>query len=338
MYSPPFQLDRLTNFVLHFAFVLTGVVTTMLGPLLPSLSMQWQLSDAQAGALVTVQFISAMAATLLSNRIAARLGTKRTLVVSLSLMTVGVVGVSSSHWSLGLMSVCGYGIGLGLIVPTMNLLVAELHPTRRAAALNVLNFAWSFGAISSAPLITLLLRGVNVTRPLFAIAGLLLLTLLALWRRNLPVKMAQHPSLDSALPRSWTNPTVWIVGALAFLYGGTETPLASWIASYTLRLNESHIEMKAFWAMTPSLFWAALMGGRLLAPLLFRVRAEGQVILAGLVIASVGMIALFFAARPFVLLTSVPLIGLGLAPFFPTTVALFPRYFDSAAAKVAPFR
>lgn len=41
-----------TSFV-HVDFVLTGVVMTMLGPMLPLFSRQWLLNDTQAGYLLS---------------------------------------------------------------------------------------------------------------------------------------------------------------------------------------------------------------------------------------------------------------------------------------------
>jgi len=38
--------------VLHAGFALTGVLTTLLGPVLPALSARWRLDDAQAGFLL----------------------------------------------------------------------------------------------------------------------------------------------------------------------------------------------------------------------------------------------------------------------------------------------
>lgn len=335
MQAPQQNLSRSTTIVLHFGFIVTGVVTTMLGPLIPALSTQWQLSDAQAGALFTAQFISATLATLVSRQIVARLGTKRTLVASFGLMTLGVVGVGTGGWGLGLVAVCSYGIALGLIIPSLNLLIAEINATRRAAALNVLNFAWSLGAIISAPLITFLLHDASIVRPLLVIASLLFLATIALLSSSLPEQLSQPQGPIPARKSARMN--VWLIGLLAFLYGGTETPIAGWIASYALRINEAPAEMKSLWGLTPSIFWAALMGGRLLAPLSFRHGAESTVILLGLGMANLGIALLFFVSSPALLLTSIGLIGFGLAPFFPTTVALFPQYFGAASAKIAPF-
>ena len=44
---------------MHAAFVLAGLGTMLLGPILPLLSRQWQMRDAQSGLLLLAQFCGA---------------------------------------------------------------------------------------------------------------------------------------------------------------------------------------------------------------------------------------------------------------------------------------
>ena len=46
--------------LVHIAFVLTGVVTTFLGPLLPALALRWRLVDAQTGSFFAAQFTASI--------------------------------------------------------------------------------------------------------------------------------------------------------------------------------------------------------------------------------------------------------------------------------------
>ena len=46
--------------LLHIDFLLTGIVMTFLGPMLPSLSARWSLNDAQSGSLIFTEFFSSM--------------------------------------------------------------------------------------------------------------------------------------------------------------------------------------------------------------------------------------------------------------------------------------
>jgi MFS family permease len=53
------KLTRLRA-VIYAGFVLTGMVTTLLGPVLPVLASRWSLDDPHAGYLFTTQFLGSM--------------------------------------------------------------------------------------------------------------------------------------------------------------------------------------------------------------------------------------------------------------------------------------
>ena len=58
--------DRRLALLLHCGSVLAGVVFTLLGPILPTLSARWHLDDAQAGWLFIAQFTGVMMGSALS--------------------------------------------------------------------------------------------------------------------------------------------------------------------------------------------------------------------------------------------------------------------------------
>ena len=51
---------------LYAAFVLTGIVTTLLGPVLPVLVSWWGLDDGDAGVLFVAQFAGSMLGSAIS--------------------------------------------------------------------------------------------------------------------------------------------------------------------------------------------------------------------------------------------------------------------------------
>ena len=76
--EPLTDRNRLRFSVLvHAGFAIVGVVNTFLGALLPTLSLQWRLNDAQAGRLFAAQFSGAMIAHPSTLRIAAPRSTAR---------------------------------------------------------------------------------------------------------------------------------------------------------------------------------------------------------------------------------------------------------------------
>ena len=58
----------------QLAFIPTGVLTTLLGPMLPILIARWAMSDTQAGNLFLVQFLAQLAGVQLSAVLLARVG------------------------------------------------------------------------------------------------------------------------------------------------------------------------------------------------------------------------------------------------------------------------
>jgi FHS family glucose/mannose:H+ symporter-like MFS transporter len=335
---------RSPQLLIHIAFVLTGVVTTLLGPLIPILSARWLLDDKQAGYLFTAQFLGSTIGVLASNRLIRRLGFLRSLIVGLSIMAFGVAAVPIGAWEIGLASVSCYGFALGITIPTANLMISELNPTRRAAALNLLNFAWGLGAVTGPPVIALSAPS-QLSLPMIVLSALL---------GSIAVALARFPEINTAGEDSadraeegasgsvshlvWRNPLTLLIAAMAFLYVGMENSIAGWVAYYALRLDLMPIKCntpRSFWAFLPSGFWLALSLGRALAPAFLRYLSDDDLLLIGL-LAAVGGAAFMLAATTLPgLLIGVLTAGFGLAPVFPTVLAIKRQRLGTSAQKVA---
>ena len=316
--------------ILHAAFVLTGVVTTLLGPTLPLLVARWGLNDWQAGLLFTMQFAGSMAGVALSSAGMTRLGFRATLVIGVALMAAGVAALRVAPAAFGYSAVFCYGIGLGLTIPVTNLAVAAQHPERRAAALSLLNLAWGVGAVSAPPVIAVLER---------ANRGESFLSGLAAALAGMAVVLARTRFAEGAEPRdrapspvAWWSRGVLLAGAMLFVYVGTETALAGWVAIYAQRFD---LIAAAGAIAAPSVFWGALLLGRGAAPLVLRYVCETRLIGWSLLLAFAGTGVLLAAGSTPVLVLAVALGGLGLSTVFPITVALFTRDFARDSARLA---
>lgn len=323
--------------LLYTAFVLTGVVTTLLGPMLPILAARWALDDWQAGLLFTTQFLGSMVGVALSSVGMRRLGFRTTLVIGVTLMGAGVAALGADAFSSGVAAVFCYGTGLGLTIPTTNLAVADANPTQRASALNVLNLAWGLGAVSAPPVVALFQRAGQARGFLLLLAALLALTALALLRMRLGgADAAQYegavPDRSEIQAVSRWHRGVLVFGGLLFVYVGTETALAGWVAVYARRLE---LVSATASISAPSFFWAPLLVGRALAPAVLRRVPETRLVGAGLVLATAGVALLLVAGSAGTLVLAVALGGLGLATVFPITVSLFARDCGREASRLA---
>src|ERR1035441_9655133 len=160
--------------VLNASFALTGALTTLLGPLLPSLIGQWSLADGQAGRLFATQFFSSTLGAALQSWITSRIRVTWCLAAAYGLMALCVATLASGSFAGGVVRVALYGFALGVTIPTVNLIAGQRAPARKTAALNLLNMSWCAGAVFAPLLIGALLPAHGLPSVLMGFGGLLL--------------------------------------------------------------------------------------------------------------------------------------------------------------------
>jgi fucose permease len=327
---------RVLTFAAHAAFVPIGVVTVLLSPLLPTLSARWSLNYSQAGALFTAQFLASTVAVGLSGVLSARWGFRFAIKAGLMVMAAGVALLLSGSRLLGLGCIAAYGAGLGLAVPAANLLVAEVNPSGRSAALNLLNFSWSAGAVACPFLIAAAAKRHEERLFLTLVAGFSLLVVIGI--AVMPASIAEPAATKVVGGKSpaidWRHRSLCVLAALFFLYVGTENSFGGWVASYATSLGDISPTMSV---MTPSFFYSALMLGRWAAPLLLTRMEDTSLAKAGLLLACAGMAGLVVSRSLPAVVASASATGLGLAGVYPITISLMSREFGPSATRVGSF-
>jgi len=320
--------------VAHVAFVPTGIVTVLLGPLLPTLAARWSLNDTQAGELFTAQFLASTGGVALSGMLVPRFGYRVVLVLGLFFMALGVGTLPLGSWVLGMASVACFGVGLGLAIPTANLLVAEVNPASRASALALLNFSWSVGAVACPFLLAPFQQSERTSTFLYAIGGCIALLAACLAGVSLP-RPGKSENERSAVKQSLVHlmqmPAAILLGALFFVYVGTENAVGGWLASYAKRIVN---RTGTLWVTTPSFFYGALLLGRAVAPIVLRGVPEVKLARLGLATALLGVVGLLASGSLAGVLVSAGVIGLGLSAIYPITIALLSHNFGAAATRL----
>lgn len=320
------------TFVLYGGFVLTGIATTLLGPILPDLASRWNLDDSHSGMLFTAQFGGSMLGVLLSSVILTRRGPRTSLVSGYAAIGIGVAALSISSWTAGMCFVGCYGFGLGLVIPTTNWCIAEGNPRHRAASLNKLNLAWGLGAVALPVAAREFIRAGYVSAMLFILA-LGAFAVSFIFVRALPASRRNQPPLQAAPhgARLTGNEigALAVFGALFFLYVGTENSFAGWVASLARRVEIS----SGGWILMPTFFWGALLFGRMVAPLVLRGTEEIPLARIGLLLALFGTVLVLCSRRYYLLAMGTALAGLGLSAVFPITISQFLHRFGQSASR-----
>ncbi len=322
------------TFAAYASFVPIGIATVLLGPMLPTLSARWSLNYSQAGALFTAQYLASTVAVALSGVLVSRWGFRFAMKAGLLLMSAGVGLLLVGPKMMGILCIAASGGGMGLAVPAANLLVAEVNPRRRSATLNLLNFCWSAGSVACPFLVAAAAKSHQIPLFLAGVAGFALLVALGIAimpsyivEPSAPKDVAQN----KIPPTHWRRGAILVLAALFFLYVGVENGFGGWVASYAKSLGSLTPAMAL---MSPSFFYAALMLGRWLAPLLLRLTDEVRLVQVGLLIACVGMAGLVSSHGLRGVVVSASVAGLGLSYVYPITISLLSREFGPASSRV----
>jgi FHS family glucose/mannose:H+ symporter-like MFS transporter len=331
--APPVCSRRLL-ILLHGGFVVTGIMTTFIGPLLPVLATRWSLTDAQAGELITAQFVGSMAGVALSGILTLRRGFKFPIALGFGCMCFAVIGLMSGSWKVALALFFCNGAGLGLVIPTTNLLIAETNSHNASSALNLLNFSWGAGA-TICPFVVaglMSMRGLPVL--LVALASLSALLAASFVFGANAFQQSSPTTAKEAIVASKSNAIRFVVllGAMFFLYLGTESAVGQWVASYTKRI---HVSQGDFWMLSPSFFWGALLAGRAFAPIALRWIAEIKLARMGGMLAICGIGILLQASTPIAIAAGASLAGFGLAPVYPITIAVLTKEYGAASSRIS---
>lgn len=312
------------------AFVVAGVITTLLGPILPVLIARWSLSDERAGLFFICQFGTSLVGVVSLSALLPRLKYRATFAAGYAIIAAGIAGLNSSHHVGGLIATCLYGYGLGVVIPASNLWVTEVAGSRRVAALSLLNFTWGIGAIACPPFVLIAQNHGAISLFLFSVAGLALVAGLILFANDL--EPGSQPQADVSSGDSGAGAITTIaMGALFFLYVGVENCVGGWAAALAKRTS---VPAGGFWALAPMFFWGGLLSGRALVPIIPLRKREKLLVALGLTMGLISGVVLLKASTFAGIAACVTVSGLGFAGIYPVLVTWMAKHFGARARRL----
>ena len=264
-------------------------------------------------------------AGLTATRIEAAFGRRALLWGSAATMALGVAGLTAGQVAaatVGSLLVAGYGGGLLLV--TVQALLADHHGEQRAIALTEAN------VFASAAYVVLVLA--------FALlswrAALLVsfLVPLALYARNRAVAITGAP--PPSVEHGRLGGAFSVAAAMMFCTVSAEWCVTAWGASFA----EEAADVSADTAVTLMFgYFGGVLAGRATFSVLARRRPAPQLLAAALVLAGIGFAVLWPATSSAQVFAGLAVIGLGLGNLFPfalaVTVALAPDRAQLASSR-----
>ncbi len=295
-------------------FLLAGLGTVMLGPILPTLLHDWRLTDQQGGLLLAAKFVgSFLGGVSVPRRL--RFGV-------MGGMAFACAGFGAFALSDGLASgaACLFvgGFGLGQIIASTNIVVGRRYREHTGSALASVNFFWSLGAVACGVIAAAVMPRFHLRGPLLSFAGMFLVIGVGGF---LNPSRGAAASGEAATVDGEKLPVRALIhfALLLFLYGGLETCMTGWLTTYTLRFSDVRL-LGGQSAIV--LLWSALTAGRAISSAALRVMREATLQRIGLGLSALLIAALVTTRHGPLLSLYCVLLGLSLAPFFPTTFAL----------------
>jgi len=211
------------------------------------------------------------------------------------------------------------GLGAGNLEVVLSPVVAALQPHRRAAALNWMHAAYSFGAVGTVLAGSAALRyGVPWRTATFAIIGAPALVLIGFaFAGRLP--LVHDEAAHEPVRRLLRHRFLWAAMVLIALGGGTELGIAQWLPAYAERgLGYS----KAWSGMSLAAFSVAMLAGRVVIGHWLTRENAASAMLAFCGVCVVLLVTAGLAPVREVALAASILIGFGVCCFWPTTLGL----------------
>lgn len=319
----------------YFAmFLVIGAFAALIGPTLPDLAENAQVSLSTAGLLFTARSLGYLVGALLAGRAYGRVR-GHPLAAGALLLLAGLVALAplTNDFRLLLALLLLVGAGMGTVDLGGNTLLLWSRRGQAGPYLNALHFCFGAGALL-APLVVAQVRlstgGFAWSYWLLA-AGALPVAAWLLLQPSPPAPAGQQPRAEhvhaSPLLRS-TQRLALLMAAFFVLYVGVEMTFGGWIYTYAVTRLEIPPGSPALAgaAGLTSAFWGALTAGRLIAiPLAARLRQERllAIDLGGAVLSLAAL--LFLPGSAMVLWLGTLGLGLSLAAMYPTMLSLAAR-------------
>src|ERR1700678_4529353 len=313
------------------AIFVYGMLSAMLGTILPDLSDRFRLSPRQNGTIAFAQALGLIIASLGVGPLLDNEGNKLGLMIGLALIATALFALPRSS---GFRSILFFlfllGVGGGIVVTGANALVSDVGEAHRATALNMVNLFFGLGGLAT-PFIAANVFGRNWVRLCYTIAALTVVSLAIEASTKMPEPTRTGGFVLADAAPVLARPLLFLLGLLLFLYVSCEVGVWNWLPRHLIA--QGIPESRALNILSLGFALGLLVGRVGVSPILIHVPAV-IVTLASSIAMAVTTFLMLRTSKPTAAAVLVFIAGLAMAPVFPTTLAMvgnaFPRMSGTA--------
>src|SRR5271168_2369221 len=199
-------------FAVIVAIFVYGMISAMLGTILPDLSDRFRLSPRQNGTIAFAQAIGLIIASLGVGPLLDNEGKKLGLIIGLALIATALLALPRSSGFRSIVFLLFLlGVGGGIVVTGANALVSDVGEAHRATALNLVNLFFGLGGLAT-PFIAANLFRRNWARLCYAIASLSVITLVVEAATRMPSASGAQSFVFSEVGSVLGKPVLFLLG------------------------------------------------------------------------------------------------------------------------------
>jgi len=295
------------------------MVIGLLGPSIPKIIEDLQISYTQAGLFFTMLSLGSLFGTTLTGFASDYLNRKILFGTVALILAVGLAGMGLAVSYLAvLLIILGYSLFGSPAGTVGQSIMLSMFPERRERYISLQTSFAAMGSLTAPLLVWLNLRGGLSWRWSFIEAGGIA-ALLFIWILIAPLprstgRMIGWKNLSGILG----NPRILVSALLIFLSVAPDLGFSYWLAEHFKSELGVPLELSA---AVVSVFLVGMIGGRLLTSRLLRSFASVRILKAGMVLSLVSLTVFLSVPWIPVKLITLMLYGLGTAPVFPLLMA-----------------
>ncbi len=312
----------------YLGFVAVGLSNNVLGASWLLLGPTFGQSLGSVGALIAALMLGSLASSLTSGWVLARLPVARYCALGSAVAFAGLLGYLSSSWPLVVAATFVTGVGSGMLTAGLNTFVATHYPASR---MNWLHACYGLGSSLGPFLFTLWAFSLElpwrwtyagIAAVYLGLAGLIFAT-----RHNwLPLR-SKDASADTGVPNGGLRRTlslgvVWLAVGVFFVHNGTSMSIGQ-LSSSLLNLGRGVPAEVA--GNAAALYWASVTVGRLLVGVFVDRVGSVRLLQLCMPVTVLGALLLWLAPTPLVGFVALAVMGLTLAPVYPTMISRTPQ-------------
>ncbi|MBL7006526.1 MAG: MFS transporter [Spirochaetia bacterium] len=304
------------------AFLANGLwlmVIGLLGPSIPSIIVELNLSYSSAGLIFTLLSAGSLLGSLIAG-VVSDFSKRKLLWMSLVIILMAglmLIGFTPGYIAL-LITIFFMSLFGGPIGAVGQSIMLQMYPEKRGKYLS-LSTMFAAGGSFTAPLITALVLfcGGTWRAAFFTVAGFVLILFIWMLFIKLPDTTVQH---GAKIPFKTivSDKAIIFVGLLIFLSVGVDIGFSYWLAEYFTTV----VGFTAVYSsIAVSAYLCGVMIGRFSLSRYAHSAGSGIVIITGLAVSTVLLAVILNVQNPWLKLILCPFYGIGIGPLFPYLLA-----------------